>query len=78
MLSFRLSDLTLFLPNYHSIAKEGLERAVTNSKTTVIALTATPEIVKKEFNTAIYELPVSEDVRHYETKSSSTGTYCQQ
>ena len=55
------------LPNYHSIAKEGLERAVTNSKTTVIALTATPEIVKKEFNTAIYELPVSEDVRHYET-----------
>lgn len=52
---------------YHSIAKEGLERAVTNSKTTVIALTATPEIVKKEFNTAIYELPVSEDVRHYET-----------
>ena len=55
------------LPNYHSIAKEGLERAATNSKTTVIALTATPEIVKKEFNTAIHELPVSEDVRHYET-----------
>lgn len=58
------------LPNSHSIAKEGLERAVTNSKTTVIALTATPEIVKKKFNTAICELPVSEDVLHYETKET--------
>lgn len=55
-------------PNYHSLAKAGLEKAVANDRTTVIALTATPKRVKKMFNAPIYELPVSEDVLHYETK----------
>ena len=56
------------LPNSHSIAREGLERAVANERTKVIALSATPNQVKEHFHTSYYELPIPDDVRHYETR----------
>lgn len=56
-------------PNSHSIAKSGLERAVRNGKTTVIALSATPNLIKREFNAPFYDVPIDEKkVRRYETK----------
>ena len=56
-------------PNYHSIAKRGLERAVRNDHTKVVALTATPTQVENEFDTPKYRLPIDDnEIIHYETK----------
>ncbi len=56
-------------PNYHSIAKRGLERAVRNDHTKVIALTATPTQVENEFDAPKYRLPINDsEIIHYETK----------
>lgn len=57
------------MPNSHSIAKRGLERAVRNGKSTVIALSATPNLIKKQFNAPFYDVPIDEKkVRRYETR----------
>ena len=48
-------------PNLCTVAKSGLERAVHNDTTTVIALTATPERVKREFKTPFNELPIDDN-----------------
>lgn len=56
-------------PNYHSIAKRGLERAVRNDHTKVVALTATPTQVENEFDTPKYRIPIDDnEIIHYETK----------
>ena len=48
-------------PNLCTVAKSGLERAVRNDTTTVIALTATPERIKREFETPYNELPIDDN-----------------
>lgn len=56
-------------PNLCTIAKSGLESAVRNENTTVIALSATPERIKREFKTPYYELPIdANEIIHYETQ----------
>ena len=55
-------------PNLATVAKSGLERAVRNENTTVIALSATPERVKHEFETPHNELPIDdEEIIRYDT-----------
>ena len=62
-------------PNIHSLAREGLERAVKNERTIVVSLTATPENVKKFFHTSYYEVPIDQnDLLHYEYKEKITYT----
>lgn len=56
-------------PNLCTIAKSGLESAVRNENTTVIALSATPERIKREFETPYHESPIDADeIIHYETQ----------
>lgn len=56
-------------PNNHSITKYGLERAVKNDRTIVIALSATPSKIKTDFAVPHYEIPIDkEDLIRYETK----------
>ena len=56
-------------PNAHSIAKHGIERAVQNRHTKVIALSATPERIKREFDAPYCDVPVDDsDLIHYETR----------
>ena len=56
-------------PNLHSIAREGLENAVRNDKTTVIALSATPNLIRKHFHATFYDVPIDNSViRRYETR----------
>ena len=56
-------------PNAHSIAKHGIERAVRNGHTKVIALSATPERIKREFDAPHCDVPVDDsDLIHYETR----------
>lgn len=62
-------------PNLATVAKKGLERAVRNENTTVIALSATPKRVKREFETPFYELPIDdEEIIQYETKETISYT----
>lgn len=54
-------------PNYHSVARAGLEQAVKNGKSIVIALTATPNTISKEFSAPAVEIPVDQaELIHYE------------
>ena len=54
-------------PNYHSVARAGLERAVKNGNSIVIALTATPNTISKEFSAPAVEIPVDQaELIHYE------------
>lgn len=56
-------------PNCHSIAQEGIEKAVCNERTTVIALTATPNLIHKTLSCPLYDVPIDEtEVLRYETK----------
>ena len=56
-------------PNNHSIAKAGLERAVANDRSIVIALSATPNGIIKGFRIPTFMVPIDEDeLLHYETK----------
>lgn len=56
-------------PNLHTVAKEGIERAVRNSHTKVIALSATPERIKREFEAPTFDVPIDDsDLIQYETK----------
>lgn len=59
------------IPNNHTIAKIGLEQAVTNDTTTVIALTATPRKIYSFFN-APTNTPFIDikELRCYETKNT--------
>ncbi len=55
-------------PNSHSIAKQGIERAVRNDHTKVIALSATPERIKREFDAPHCDVPVDDsDLIQYAT-----------
>lgn len=47
-------------PNYHSIARAGLERAVKAGNSIVIALTATPNNIYKEFHAPAAEIPIDQ------------------
>lgn len=54
-------------PNYHSVARAGLERAVKNGNSIVIALTATPNTISKEFSAPAVEILVDQtELIHYE------------
>lgn len=56
-------------PNLHSVAREGLENAVRNDNTTVIALSATPNLIRKHFHAPFYDVPIDNSViRRYETR----------
>ena len=56
-------------PNSHSLAKEGLERAVANDRSIVIALSATPNRIKEQFRSPSFIVPIDEDdLIRYETK----------
>lgn len=53
-------------PNYHTVALMAIRSAIKNDKTTVIALTATPKIVKEKIIVPFFELPIDQDVLiHY-------------
>ena len=54
-------------PNWHSIALMGVRSAVKNDRTTVIALSATPAIIKRDIGTEWQEIPINQDeVIHYD------------
>lgn len=56
-------------PNSHTIAHKGIERAVQNGHTIVVALSATPDSIAKMFNAPCYTVPFDDtDLKHYETK----------
>lgn len=56
-------------PNAHSIAHHAIERAVRNGNTKVIALSATPDRIKREFDAPHYDVPVDDsDLIQYETR----------
>ena len=56
-------------PNLHSVALMMLKSAVRNSRTTVIALSATPRKMKEEFEGHYYELPIDQaDLIHYDVE----------
>ncbi len=55
-------------PNTHSIAVDAIHRAVNNGKTTVIALTATPQNVINEFCDCYIDIPIDNGkIKRYET-----------
>lgn len=54
-------------PNLHSVALMGIRSAVKHNRPTVIALTATPSVVKEKFNAPFFELPIDQDILiHYD------------
>lgn len=56
-------------PNCHSEAREGLEKAVTNSSATVIALTATPSTIPQKFHAPAFEIHIDQtELIHYDVK----------
>ena len=56
-------------PNIHSVALMMLKSAVRNSRTTVIALSATPRKIQEVFADSYYELPIDqEDLVHYDVE----------
>lgn len=55
-------------PNLHSIAKEALEEVTAHSDTVVIALTATPDLLYRQFKAPYYEVPIEQTlIRRYKT-----------
>ena len=48
-------------PNYHSIARQVLEQAVKQKSGIVIALTATPDTIKKKFDAPSAEIPINQE-----------------
>lgn len=48
-------------PNYHSIARQVLEQAVKQKTGIVIALTATPDTIKKKFDAPSAEIPINQE-----------------
>lgn len=60
-----------YQPNLHTIAKRGIEKAVLNSHTKVVALSATPDRIKREFEAPTFEVPIDDaELIHYETRQS--------
>lgn len=58
-------------PNIHSVAREGLEKAVKRGRPTVIALTATPDSVYESFNSDTVEIFVDQtELIHYEVENT--------
>ena len=73
-----LHNLTYFQnfskkPNAHSIAKDGLEKVVIDNKSTLIALSATPDKIKTEFkNVDCNTIPIDlSEVRRYEIQNTN-------
>lgn len=60
-------------PNAHSIAKDGLEKVVIDNKSTLIALSATPDKIKTEFkNVDCNTIPIDlSEVRRYEIQNTN-------
>ncbi len=48
-------------PNYHSIARQVLEQAVKQKSGIVIALTATPDTIKNQFDAPSAEIPINQE-----------------
>ena len=48
-------------PNYHSIARQVLEQAVKQKSGIVIALTATPDTIKNQFDAPSAEIPIDQE-----------------
>ena len=58
-------------PNVHSVAREGLEKAVIIGHPTVIALTAPPNSIYKDFNAPAVEIPIDQNTLiHYEVANT--------
>lgn len=58
-------------PNYHSIARMALELAVKQETGIVVALTATPDTIKKEFNAPSEEIPIDQkELIQYEVRET--------
>ena len=56
-------------PNWHSIALNSIRSAIKNNRTTVIALSATPSIIKKDIGTLWQEIPIDQEALiHYDQK----------
>ena len=56
-------------PNYHSIARQVLEQAVKQKSGIVIALTATPDTIKNQFNAPSAEIAINqEELIQYDIK----------
>ena len=56
-------------PNTHSIARQGIEKAVSNDRSIVVALSATPDRIKREFNAPTFDVPIDDaDLIQYETR----------
>ena len=56
-------------PNYHSIARQVLEQAVKQNSGIVIALTATPDTIKNQFNAPSAEIAINqEELIQYDIK----------
>ncbi len=54
-------------PNLHSVALMGIRSAINNSRTTVVALTATPSIVKDKLKSPYFELLIDQETLiHYD------------
>lgn len=54
--------------NTHSLAISGIESAVRNDRTIVIALTATPFLIKDRFDVPLYTVPIDKsELKRYET-----------
>lgn len=62
-------------PNLHSIAKNGLEQAVKQGNATVIALTATPNLIYKDFQANTKEIYIDQnELIQYEVKETVNYT----
>jgi len=58
-------------PNVHSKAREGLEKAISTGSPTVIALTATPNRIYKDFHAPAIEIPIDQSTLiHYEVANT--------
>lgn len=54
-------------PNSHSVAVNGIRSAILNDRTKVVALSATPYIIKLNWSNLYWELPINQDeILHYD------------
>lgn len=54
-------------PNSHSVAVNGIRSAILNDRTKVVALSATPSIIKLNWSNLYWELPLNQDeILHYD------------
>ena len=54
-------------PNSHSVAVNGIRAAILNDRTKVVALSATPSIIKENWPNLYWELPIDQnEILHYD------------